>query len=75
MAIVDEDHILTGYNPISLMGMMDTYPSTKDAMQDTKVKDAVLKSFINQKKATIMTVKRKMGIEQSAQNIKFLGFE
>ncbi len=45
MAIVDEDHILTGYNPISLMGMMDTYPSTKDAMQDTKVKDAVLKSF------------------------------
>ena len=45
MAIVDEDHILTGYNPISLMGMMDTYPSTKDAMQETRVKDAILKSF------------------------------
>ena len=45
MAIVDEEHILTGYNPISLMGMMDTYPSTKDAMQETRVKDAVLKSF------------------------------
>jgi len=45
MAIVDEEHILTGYNPISLMGMMDVYPSTKDAVQEAKVKDAVLKSF------------------------------
>jgi hypothetical protein len=45
MEIVSEEHILTGYNPISLMGMMDTYPSTKEAMQETRVKDAVLKSF------------------------------
>jgi len=45
MATVNEEHILTGYNPISLMGMMDTYSSVKEAMQETRVKDAVLKSF------------------------------
>jgi hypothetical protein len=45
MENANEEHILTGYSPISLMGMMDTYPSTKDAMQDARVKNSVLKSF------------------------------
>ena len=45
MAIVSEEHILTGYRPLSIIGMMDTYSSVKEAMQETKVKEATLKSF------------------------------
>jgi hypothetical protein len=45
MEIVKKGHVLTGYHPISFLDGHDEYPSTKDAMQETRVKDAVLKSF------------------------------